>query len=120
MSMRIRLTINGRARTALLGDSPAARALAAALPAAWSMKELNGNEKYVYLPQSLPAAPRPVRTIRAGSLMLYGTDCLVLFYRSFPTAYAYTPLGQLEDAEGIDALVGRGTASVTAAPEPCS
>ena len=30
MNMRIRLTINGRARTALLGDSPAARALTAA------------------------------------------------------------------------------------------
>lgn len=111
--MRLRLTVNGAAFTARLEDNAAARALASRLPASWTMKELNGNEKYVYLDQPFPTdAKRPAK-IHAGDLMLYGPDCVVLFYKTFITPYRYTPLGRLEDPSGLEAAAGRGSAKVT-------
>ena len=47
------------------------------------MSELNGNEKYFYLESALPTVSEQVEEIHAGDLMLYGDDCLVLFYQSF-------------------------------------
>ncbi len=112
--MRLRLTVNGAAFTARLEDNAAARALASRLPAAWTLQELNGNEKYIYLDQPFPAnASRPGK-IHAGDLMLYGPDCLVLFYKTFLTPYRYTPLGRIEDPSGLEKAAGRGSAKVTA------
>lgn len=111
--MKLRLTVNGAAFTARLEDNAAASALASRLPASWTMKELNGNEKYVYLDQPFPAAPKRPAKIRAGDLMLYGNDCVVLFYKSFLTPFRYTPLGRVEDPSGLENAAGRGSAKVT-------
>lgn len=112
--MRIRLTVNGTDFTAAPADNDAARALLSRLPATWTMKELNGNEKYVYLSEGFPAGPKRPARIHAGDLMLYGTDCIVLFYRDFSTAFRYTPLGRIEDPAGLAQAAGRGAARVTA------
>lgn len=112
--MRIRLTVNGTVFTAVPADTDAARTLLSRLPASWTMKELNGNEKYIYLSEDFPAAPkRPVR-IHAGDLMLYGTDCIVLFYKDFSTPFRYTLLGRLENPAGLAQAAGRGTVHVMA------
>lgn len=111
--MKLRLTVNGTAFTARLEDNAAARTLASRLPASWTMKELNGNEKYVYLDQPFPAEPKRPAKIRAGDLMLYGNDCVVLFYKSFLTPFRYTPIGRVEDPSGLEAAAGRGSAKVT-------
>ena len=76
------------------------------------MNELNGNEKYHYLPERLPAHNERVRNIRSGDLMLYGSDCLVLFYESFPTSYSYTRLGYIENPEGLKEALGDGNVRV--------
>ena len=48
--------------------------------------------------------------------MLYGSDCIVLFYKDFPTSYRYTRLGRMEHPENLEALVGEGDITVTFAP----
>ncbi len=60
------------------------------------MKELNGNEKYVYLDDNYKTNSERVGQIQKGDLMLYGDSCLVLFYESFSTGFSYTRLGKVE------------------------
>lgn len=113
MGQRITLTINGTSYAGSLADTEAAHALAARLPLAVSMDELNGNEKYAYVNGALPTSPERPGSIAAGDLMLYGSSCLVLFYESFRSSYSYTRLGRLDDPQGLAEAVGSGTVSVT-------
>lgn len=110
--MKITLTVNGAVFPATLADTEAARALATALPQTFSMSELNGNEKYAYMGESLPTASERVESIEAGDIMLFGNDCLVLFYKSFSTSYSYTRVGRLDDASGIAKAAGAGAVEV--------
>lgn len=106
------LTVNGEAFDVVLEDNAAAQALVDRLPLAVSMKELNGNEKYADLAKPLPAAEQSVGRISAGDLMLWGDDCLVLFYESFRTPYRYTRLGRVVNPDGLKATVGAGMVKV--------
>ena len=83
------------------------------LPLSLDMKELNGNEKYFYLSDSLPTNTENVGTINAGDIMLYGSDCIVLFYETFNTSYSYTKVGHIDDVTGLTEAVGRGNVTVT-------
>lgn len=109
----ISITVGDSAFSAKLYDNDAAKALLAQFPMAVNMSELNGNEKYYYLPENLPAAGERVGSIRAGELMLYGSDCLVLFYESFSTSYSYTRLGYIEDPSDLAAMLGSGNVQVS-------
>ena len=73
------------------------------------------HEKYYYLPAALPTQPYSPGTINAGDLMLWGADCLVLFYDTFATSYSYTRLGKIADATGLADALGRGGVAVTLA-----
>ena len=33
--------------------------------------------------------------------MLYGNNCLVVFYKSFETSYSYTKIGHIENFEDL-------------------
>ena len=99
--------------SATLEDSETSRALAELLPLTLNMSELNGNEKYFYLDQSLPTDSKRPGQIHTGDLMLYGDNCLVLFYESFSSSYSYTRLGSIDDPEGLAQAVGHGNATVT-------
>ena len=108
-TMNITLTIGTRTFAATLCDNATTRALSAQFPLTVDMSELNGNEYYVYLDGSLPAAGENPRTIHAGDIKLYGANCLVIFYKSFSTSYRYTDLGTIGDtAELLDALKASG------------
>ena len=109
----VTITVNGTPFSAVLADTEAARELAARLPLTVRMDELNGNEKYVYLNESLTTAPERPGTIHAGDLMLFGHDCLVLFYETFQTSYSYTRIGRIEDTTGLAEAAGAGAAEVT-------
>lgn len=89
-----------------------ADALLKTMPVKYRMSELNGNEKYKYLNRNFPTDEKKVRKINAGDIMLYGSDCLVLFYKSFNTSYEYTPIGHIKDPEGLKKAAGRGKVTV--------
>lgn len=113
MSYRIRIRAGGAAFAAVLPATPASLEFKSMLPLILDMRELNRNEKYAALPRRLPVQETAPGQIRAGDLMLYGSNTLVLFYESFPSSYRYTRLGQLTTAEGLKAALGTGSVSVT-------
>ena len=108
----INIIIGSNTFTATLADSEAGEAFAALLPLSATMNELNGNEKYHYLSSSLPTAAYQPGTIHAGDLMLYGSNCVVLFYETFNTSYSYTRIGAIDDPSGLAAALGSGNVSV--------
>lgn len=83
------------------------------LPMTAEMNELNGNEKYYYLNDTLSVDAQKPDFIRTGDLMLYGYNCLVLFYKDFRTSHSYTPLGRIENPQGLETALGNGNAEVT-------
>jgi hypothetical protein len=71
------------------------------------------NEKYYYLPNSLPKNSSNPETIKNGDLMHYGSKTLVLFYKTFSTSYSYTKLGSVDDVTGLASALGSGNVTVT-------
>ena len=108
----MKVTIGEKTFDVTLENNETAEAFAALLPMDLSMSELNGNEKYHYLMGDLPANPQRVGRVEAGDLMLFGDDCVVLFYKSFNTGYSYTRIGQLDDVSGLEEAVGGGSVLV--------
>lgn len=109
----INLQIGSKTFAVKLSDHASSRALLAMLPMTVTMRELNGNEKYYQMPSRLPTKSQDVGTINTGDLMLYGSDTLVLFYKSFTTSYSYTKLGYIEDVSGLANALGRDSVQVT-------
>ena len=108
----INIIIGSKTFTATLADSETGEAFAALLPLTVTMNELNGNEKYHYLSTSLPTATYRLGTIHAGDLMLYGNNCVVLFYETFNSSYSYTRIGAIDDPSGLASALGSGNVSV--------
>lgn len=108
----ITLTIDDRTFTATMEQNSTAEAFRVLLPLTLEMQELNGNEKYYYLSQSLPTNRTKVGTIHAGDIMLYGDNCVVVFYETFTTAYQYTPIGHITNPKGLKEALGSGTSKV--------
>ena len=110
---KMRLKIGNSTFTATLYDNAMVTAFKSRLPMTVNMIELNGNEKYFDLPQSLPTNASNPGTIQNGDLMLYGANTLVVFYKTFSTSYSYTRLGRIDDVTGLVAALGSGNVSVT-------
>lgn len=109
---KINININGTNYQATLEDNETTRAFINKLPLEINMSELNSNEKYYYLSESLPSNPLKIGQINNGDLMLYGTDCLVLFYESFETSYSYTRIGKIDNPSTLKDSVGKGNVKV--------
>ena len=108
-SNKIKITVGSKTFTATLSDNNAAKAFRDRLPMTISMTELNGNEKYFDLPESLPVNATNPGTIQNGDLMLYGSGTLVLFYKGFSTSYSYTRLGRVDHISGLAEVLGSGS-----------
>ena len=111
-SMKLKLTIGTYTFTATLYNKATVAAFKSRLPMTINMQELNGNEKYFDLPDNLPANASNPGTIQTGDLMLYGSNTLVLFYKSFSTSYSYTRLGRVDNTSGLTAALGPGNITV--------
>lgn len=108
----VSLTIGGKTFKAAFEDNKTARELLKKLPETYKMSELNGNEKYKYLNYDLPENKKAVKMIKKGDIMLYGSDCLVIFYKSFKTTYSYTRIGRITNTKGLEKAVGKGSVKV--------
>ena len=71
------------------------------LPKEYTMNELNGNEKYVYINESLSTVKYMPKKIEKGDVMLYGDNCIVIFYKSFDTNYSYTKIGHIDNLDDL-------------------
>lgn len=109
----INLKINGKDFSAKLYDNNATRKLTESFPVTYNMSELHGNEKYYYMDESLPTDSETPSTINKGEIMLYGSDCLVVFYATFPNSYSYTRLGYIEDTAGLENALGGGGVDIS-------
>ncbi|RFM29579.1 cyclophilin-like fold protein [Deminuibacter soli] len=110
---KMKIKIGNSTFTATLYNNATATAFKSLLPLTVSMIELNGNEKYVDLSRNLPTNASNPGTIQNGDLMLYGSSTLVLFYKTFSTAYSYTNLGRIDDVKGLVAALGAGNVNVS-------
>jgi hypothetical protein len=109
----MKINIGNSIFSATLYDNPTAVAFKSLLPMRVQMIELNGNEKYVDLPANLPTNSSNPRTIQSGDLMIYGSNTLVLFYKSFSTSYQYTRLGKIDNSAKLSAAVGIGNVKIS-------
>lgn len=101
MESNIQISINGKSYNAILENNETTKEFTKLLPQEFSMSELNGNEKYIYMNTTLPTnSSRPDR-INAGDIMLFGDNCLVIFYKSFNTSYSYTKIGHIDNLEDL-------------------
>ena len=113
MGNEITIRIGDKSFAATLADNATATAFKKLLPLSITMTELNGNEKLARLPGTMPARASTPSSIQTGDMMLYGSNTLVLFYKSFSTTYSYTEIGQIDDPAGLEAALGSGNVAVT-------
>ena len=106
------MTVGTQRFDVTLEGNPTARAFAQLLPATFEMAELNGNEKHGSLPRALPIDAIRPGTIRAGDVLLYGKDTLVVFYKTFNSPYSYTRIGRIEESAALGQALGTGNPRV--------
>ena len=107
------ITVNGKEFNAVFYNNETANAFINMMPLTLNMNELNGNEKYYNLSTTLPVNSERVGSIKKGDIMLYGNNCIVIFYESFNTSYSYTKIGYIENTDNLAAALGSGSVSVT-------
>lgn len=111
-SIKLKITVGSNTFSATLYNNATASSFKAQLPLTINMTELNGNEKYFDLRNNLPANSSNPVTIQTGDLMLYGSNTLVLFYKTFSTSYNYTRLARIDNPAGLAAALGEGNVTV--------
>jgi hypothetical protein len=108
------ITANNQDFTTEIEDNDTAKAFLAILPLTLDMSELNGNEKFCYLSDSIRKDTSSCPgTIEAGDIMLYGSNCVVVFYETFNTTYNYVKIGHISDSGELASALGSGDVTVT-------
>ena len=93
----IKVIISDKTYTLNLENNKTVEEFINLLPKEFTMNELNGNEKYVNMNDSLTTNSYKAKHIEKGDVMLYGDNCLVIFYESFDTSYSYTKIGHINN-----------------------
>lgn len=107
------ITIKNKKYEAILYDNSATKELIKKFPITITMSDLNGNEKYYNFSKSFSTSSENVANINKGDIMLFGDNCLVIFYKSFSTRYRYTKLGYIKNLEDLENSLGKGDISIT-------
>lgn len=95
-----------------LFENETTKAFIEKLPLTLEMNELGGNEKYFHFSTHLPTHSFNPKMIHSGDVMLWGSNSLVLFYKTFSTSYAYTNIGYIEDTTHLEEALGKGNVVV--------
>ena len=111
-AMNIKISVGGKTFDAVLEDNAAAQEFYKMLPLEIKMNELNGNEKYYRLNKNLPSNDKRAGNISAGDLLLWSSNTVVIFYKSFSSGYSYTRLGKILNPAGLSDAVGGGNVAV--------
>ena len=109
----MQMKIGNKEYSVVLQDNNTTKALQEILPMTVKMSEFNGNEKYYHFRETLPSKPEHIGQIKTGDIMLFGDDCLVVFYKDFKTTYSYTRIGRIENPADLEQTLGRGSVTVT-------
>ena len=107
------ITIENKKYEAILYDNSTTKELIKKFPITITMSDLNGNEKYYNFSKSFSTSSENVANINKGDIMLFGDNCLVIFYKSFSTRYRYTKLGYIKNTEDLENSFGKGDISIT-------
>ena len=110
--MKIKITVNQTEFWIIPENNAASQAFISQLPLEIKMADVNGNEKFFLFDQTFPTEEIRPGQIHSGDLMLYGDSGLVLFYKDFSSFYSYTRLGRMEDANGLEQILGKGATRV--------
>ena len=110
--VNLKIIIGGQTFDAVLEDNAAAKKFMEKLPLEISMTELNGNEKYYRFGERFPSNDSRFSTIHEGDLLLWSSNTVVLFYKTFSSGYSYTRLGKILNTGGLSNAVGRGNITV--------
>ena len=115
-TMKIRLTIGGKAVEATLLDNSSARDFHSMLPMTLTLKDYAATEKIADLPRKLSTADAPEGVDPAvGDITYYAPwGNLAIFYRDFGYAKGLVKLGRIDS--GIEALGVPGALKVTIEP----
>lgn len=111
--MKIKFSINGKDFIGELNDSKAAQELYAQLPITTSFTEKGGYEYYCVTPQPLTSEPVMLDFAEAGSIMLYLSSYVAVFYNDLKPILEYTPLGKLENTDGLKEALDAGYRNIT-------
>ncbi|MBO7098037.1 MAG: hypothetical protein J6W11_05320 [Alphaproteobacteria bacterium] len=109
----MQMKVGDKEYSVVLNDNHTTKALQEILPMTIKMTEFNGNEKYYQLRETLPSRPEHIGQIKTGDVMLFGDDCLVVFYKDFKATYSYTRIGYIENAADLEQTLGRGSVTIT-------
>ena len=107
------ITIENKKYEAILYDNSTTKELIKKFPIIITMSDLNGNEKYYNFSKSFSTSSENVANINKGDIMLFGDNCLVIFYKSFSTRYKYTKLGYIKNTEDLENSFGKGDINIT-------
>lgn len=112
-TVKIRLTVNGKAVTATLIDSAAAGDFLALLPLTLTLEDYAATEKIAYLPRKLSTAGAPAGfDPSTGDITYYARwGNLAIFYKDFGYSEGLVHLGQVDS--GIEALRVGGALKAT-------
>ena len=107
------ITIKNKKYEAILYDNSTTKELIKKFPITITMSDLNGNEKYYNFSKSFSTSSENVANINKGDIMLFGDNCLVIFYKSFSTRYRYTKLGYIKNLEDLENSLGKVDIEIT-------
>ena len=93
----IKVEINGNYYGATLEGDATSNEFYSLTPFKITMEDLNNNEKYYYLSESLEGTADYTGEIHKGDIMLYDTNCIIIFYKDFNTNYLYKKIGHIDN-----------------------